>query len=212
MFRWLPVLVVFACAPLLAAPRIEAVALMKEAAVLNIGGRQQLLRAGQRSAEGVLLVSADPRQAVVEVEGRRHRLDLSRRIAGTFEAIEQTEIQIPRNDRHQYLTGAEVNGRRLLAMVDTGANIVGLSGTAAARLGIDYRKLGEPTGVSTAGGVKTGYSLLLEKVSVGGITVNHVPATVIEGDFPEHMLLGMSYLRHVGLREENGVMYLRQKY
>lgn len=212
MLRRLLLLAVLASAPLSAAPRIEAVALMKDAAVLNIDGRQQTLRAGGRSPEGVLLVSADPRQAVVEVDGKRHRLDLSRRIAGNFEPVDQREVKIPRNERHQYLTSVEVNGRRLLAMVDTGANIVALSGTAATGLGIDYRKRGTPAGVSTAGGVKTGYSLMLDKVSVGGITVNHVPATVIDGDFPEFMLLGMSYLRHVGMREENGVMYLRQKY
>ena len=48
----------------------------------------------------------------------------------------------------------------------------------------------------------------LRSVNVGGIKVNNVPATVIEGEFPNYVLLGMTYLRHVKMEENQGVMTL----
>lgn len=196
----------------LAAGRVEVQALMQDAAILRIDGRQHLLRSGQRSPEGVLLVRADPHRALIETDGRRLELSLSRRIAGAFEETDRTEIEIARNHQRQYLTNGEINGRRLLMMVDTGASTVALSGAQARSLGIDYRGRGTPTRVHTAGGIRDAWAIVLDKVSVGGISVPFVAASVIEGDDPQIALLGVTYLQHVGLREENGVMYLRQKY
>lgn len=197
--------------PVRAAVRVEVQALMADAALLRINAEQRLLRSGQRSPEGVLLVSADPRRAVVEIDGRRSELTLSQRIAGNFAATDQAEVRIERNARRQYVTTIEINGRRTLALLDTGANTMAVSGAQARALGIDYHT-GTPGQVSTAGGVHPAYGVQLEKVSVGGIAVSFVPATVIEGDYPDMVLLGMTYLQHVGMREDNGVIYLRQKY
>lgn len=196
----------------LAAPQVEVQALMADSALLRIGSKQHLLRSGQRSPEGVLLISADPRRAVVEIDGRRSELSLSQRIAGSFVETDQAEVRIQRNAARQYLTTAEINGRRVLVAVDTGANTVAMSGAQAAALGIDYRRQGTPMRVSTASGVSNAYAVQLEKIAVGGISVSFVPATVVEGSYPEMVLLGMTYLQHVEMREDNGAMYLRQKY
>jgi aspartyl protease family protein len=195
-----------------AAVRVEAQALMKGSAILRINQEQRLLRAGQRSPEGVLLISASPREAVVEIEGRRSTLSLSNRIAGTFDEPDRSEVSIPRNNFHQYITTASINGRSSLVLVDTGANSVALNSGDADRLGIDYRKRGTPTRVATASGVEQGYNVLIDKIVIGGISASYVEATVIEGSFPSHILLGTTFLQHVGMREENGIMYLRQKY
>jgi aspartyl protease family protein len=183
---------------------------MKDAAILRIDSEQRMLRTGERSPEGVLLVVADPRHAIVEVEGQRRELNLSQRIAAAFEETGGTEVKIPRNNSRQYITSGEINGRRTLVLVDTGATSVALSSTQADALGINYRK-GDPMYVSTAGGVKPAYNITLDRVSIGGITVNYVQAGVIEGDFPEHVLLGITYLQHVRMREEDGIMYLRSR-
>lgn len=195
-----------------AVKRIEAQALMSEAALLRIDGQQRMLRNGQRSPEGVLLVGADPRRAIIEVDGVRQELTLSRVISANFAADPQAEVRVERSAAREYLTTGEINGQRVLMKVDTGATIVALSGAQATALGINYRRLGTPSQVSTAGGIKSSYSLQLDRVAIGAITVNYVPAVVVEGDFPEVALLGMSYLQHVGIREENGVLFLRQKY
>lgn len=190
---------------------IEVQALMSEAALLRIGDRQRMLRNGQRSPEGVLLVSADPRRAVIEVDGQRKELKLSQRISGNFDAVDTSEVRIDRNMHAQYLTTASINGRLTSVMVDTGANTVALSGVQAASLGINYRR-GTPTQVTTASGVATAYAVQLDNIAVGGVTVPYVPAVVIEGAFPSVILLGMTFLQRVGMREENGALFLKQKF
>jgi len=192
--------------------RVEVQALMKDAAMLRIDQGQHMLRVGERSPEGVKLVAASPREAVIEVEGQRRTLTLSNRIAGNFEEPTQSEVQIARNQNQQYLTTAEINGRRVLVQVDTGANSVAMSGNEASKLGIDYQRKGTPTMIGTASGVAQGYAVVLDKVTVGGISASFVEATVIEGNFPMHVLLGTTFLQHVGMREEGGIMYLKQKF
>lgn len=180
------------------------------AALLRIGDQQRMLRKGQRSPEGVLLVSADT-HAVIEIDGQRKEVKLSRRIGGNFAASDTSEARIERNAQAQYLTTASINGRLTKVIVDTGANTVALSGTQAASLGIDYHR-GTPTQVATASGVATAYAIQLDNVAVGSIAVPYVPAVVIEGAFPPVTLLGMTFLQRVGMREENGALFLKQKF
>ena len=62
--------------------------------------------------------------------------------------------------------------------------------------------------VETASDKIAAWKVKLESVDVGGIRVNHVEATVVEGTFPTVILLGMTYLRHVKIEEKQGVMTL----
>lgn len=214
MTFWLRVLcitVVLGQSRTIAAPAIEVQVLMNDAALLRIGDKQHMLRNGQRSPEGVLLVSADTHRAIIEVDGRRKELGLSQRIGGNFAAADTSEVRIERNAQSQYLTTASINGRLTTVMVDTGANTVALSGTRAAALGINYHR-GTPAHVTTASGVANAYSIQLDSVAVGGVSVPYVTAMVIEGDFPAVTLLGMTFLQRVGMREENGALFLKQKF
>lgn len=190
---------------------IEVQALMSDAALLRIGDKQRMLRNGQRSPEGVLLVGANTQRAIIEIEGQRKELKLSQRISGNFSATDMKEVRIDRNAHSQYLTTASINGRMTTVIVDTGANMVALSGKQATALGINYH-VGKPTQVGTASGVANAYAVQLDSVAVGEISVAFVPTVVIEGDFPPFILLGMSFLQRVGMREENGALYLKQKF
>ncbi len=210
--RRLAMLCCLFASPAWAEVRVEVQALMRDVAVLRIGGVQKTLRAGQRSDEGVLLVSSTPKQAVIEIDGRRHTMTLSQRISSSFEAAAHGEVRINRNAYNRYLTNGEINGRRLLMLVDTGATMVALNEQHATLIGIDYKRTGTPGQAGTAGGVVPAWQVTLEKVTVGSITLHHVPAMVLSGLFPEEVLLGMTYLKHVNLRDEGGVMVLQQKF
>ena len=107
----------------------------------------------------------------------------------------------------QYITTAQINGRQLEVLVDTGANLVAMNENHARRIGLDLEKA-TPARVETASGMAKAWTLNLRSVNVGGIKVNNVPATVIEGEFPNYVLLGMTYLRHVKMEENQGVMTL----
>ncbi len=211
---WRGVLAMWLCiasASVFAVSSIEAQALMTDAAVLMIGNQQRMLRNGQRSPEGVLLVSATTQRAIIEVDGQRKELKLSQRISGNFSAVDTSEVRVERNANAQYLTTASINGRLTTVMVDTGANTVALSGRHAEALGIPYHR-GTPTRVSTASGIANAYSIQLDNIAIGGVAVPFVSAVVVEGDFPATILLGMSFLQRVGMREENGALFLKQKF
>jgi len=181
-------------------------------AMLEIDGRERLLRAGQASPEGVTLVSADQHEAVVEVGGRREALTFGTSVGGSFAAPETREVKIYRNTKGAFTTAGSINGRPVDFMVDTGATAIAMSATEARRLGIFYRLDGAPVGVTTASGTVPGHRVTLDRVAVGDITVRNVDALVIPGDLPEQVLLGMTFLNRVDLRQEGAEMVLRTKY
>ncbi len=184
--------------------------LFKGAVLLDKDGEQKLVREGA-TWQGVTVIEADAKKAIVEIDGERQTVTVSRHIAASYKKPPQKTVRLRRNDQHQYITNAQINGRATQVLVDTGANIVALSSRAAIRLGINYTK-GIPTEVQTASGVATAYSIVLNEVSVGDITVNNVQASVLEGAYPETVLLGMSYLQHVEMQEKDGVLMLIRKF
>jgi aspartyl protease family protein len=207
---FLPLILVF-CACRALAVEVQVQGLFKGAAVLLIDGKQRMLKAGKRSPEGVLLVSANNKHAVIEIDGKRHNLTLSRRITSSYQTVKIKEVAIPRNKSNQYITSANINGKRIRVLVDTGATSVSMSSLEAKRLGIDYEK-GKVGQVVTASGVAKAYSVTLKRVAIGEIVVSGVPAVVVEGNFPVLVLLGMTYLNHVNMSEHGGILYLKSKY
>jgi aspartyl protease family protein len=193
-------------------PRVRVLALFPNKAMLEIDGRERLLRAGQASPEGVTLVSADQHEAVVEVGGRREALTFGTSVGGSFATPETREVKIYRNTKGAFTTAGSINGRPVDFMVDTGATAIAMSATEARRLGIFYRLDGAPVGVTTASGTVPGHRVTLDRVAVGDITVRNVDALVIPGDLPEQVLLGMTFLNRVDLRQEGVEMVLRTKY
>ena len=189
-----------------AAPQIEVEALFTDAAVLKIDGERKMLRAGQ-SYKGVTLVAAYSRTATLEVDGETVVLGTSRRIGTRYEATEAQVVNIPRDAMLQYQTSATINGRSIQVLVDTGANVVALSSRHAQLLGVDYAA-GTPGRVETASGSINAWVVTLRSIDVGGIRVDNVQASVVEGDFPSTVLLGMTYLRHVKMEEVDGVLSL----
>ena len=169
-----------------------------------------MLKVGQ-SFRGVTLVAADSQTATVEVDGQQVVLGLSRHIGTNYQQPEQKVVTIQRNGMLQYLTTATINGRSMNVLVDTGANVVALNSAHARSLGLDYSS-GEPTRIETASGVVPAWVVNLQFIDVGGIRVDNVPATVVEGGFPGTILLGMTYLQHVEIKENNGVLSLMGKW
>ena len=190
--------------------QIEAHALFKGRALLSINGKSQVVKSGE-SVAGVQLISATPASAVVEVNGERRILELRTNIAGGYAKPEAKSVAITKNNRLEYRVPGTVNGRNVDFLVDTGANVVAFSAVEAKRLGIDFER-GTPSLAETASGVVNAWRITLDKVTVGGINASNVAASVLEGDHPKVALLGMSWLQHVNLREQEGILYLDARY
>ena len=198
-------------AQLFAAPEIIASGLFKDKALLTIDGKPRLLKVGASSPEGVKLLSSDSQRASILVEGQTLTLNLSERISTGFKKPKFSEVKIPRHRNGHYFTAGAINGRPAKFMVDTGATVIAMNINEARRLGIDLRQA--KSGMSsTAGGMVETFRVVLDKVSVGNVTLHSIPASVIKGDFPEQILLGNSFLSKVEMTEQSGVLVFRKKY
>lgn len=182
---------------------------MPGAAVLVIDGERKMLKEGQSHA-GVTLVTARSQLATVEVGGQRQVIGLSDHVGANYSAPEIQQVSIHRDAQLKYQTTAQINGRQMPVMVDTGANFVAMNEGHARRLGVDYQSA-PLANVETASGVTQAWAVKLRSVNVGGIEVHNVEAGVLQGGFPSTILLGMTYLRHVKLEENQGVMTLSRE-
>jgi aspartyl protease family protein len=189
---------------------VEVLGLFKDAALLKKDGQQKLLRAGQ-SWNGITLKAADSKAAVAEINGETVTLGVSTRISTNYAQPKARQVMIPRNSARQYITTATINGRALQVLVDTGANIVAMNAATARRLGVDTEDAPVST-VTTASGKVSAWSVLLDSVDVGGIKIDRVQASVLEGGYPDMVLLGTTYLEHVHMQERDGVLMLTSKY
>lgn len=193
------------------AQNLEVIALFKDRAMIKLGDDQQLLRVGETSTFGVTLLAADTATATLQYAGRTQTLQLSQRVNASFAQPSRNEVRISRDTYGQYRIRGAMNGHYVTFLVDTGASIVALSERQAQIMGLDYRA-GQEGQVQTAQGLARAYFVFLDEVTVGSITLRSVAASVIEGDYPTEVLLGMSFLGELSYAEENGVLVLRARY
>jgi aspartyl protease family protein len=190
---------------------VEIVGLFKDMAVIRAGAGEKLLKVGDTTSQGVTLISANSREAVVAWQGRQHKLGLSKQMAGQYEEAQISEISIPADDLGQYRIRGAINDHYVDFLVDTGASVVALSSAQADALGINYKQ-GQLGSVQTAQGNAESFFMNLQKITVAGITAHNVQAAIITGQYPVDILLGMSFLKQVSMRESGGVMTLVQNY
>jgi aspartyl protease family protein len=95
-------------------------------------------------------------------------------------------------DSHFYVT-ADINGRSIRMMVDSGASIIALTRADAEALGYQVDSLPAAGSANTAGGVVPIRPVTLDRVRVDGLEVAGVQAAVIDADMPTS-LMGQSFL------------------
>jgi aspartyl protease family protein len=102
------------------------------------------------------------------------------------------EIDAERNGH--FHAQADINGRPVEVMIDTGATMVALSYEDAERAGLLLNDKDFTRSASTANGIARVAPVTLDRVSIGDITVRDVPAAVAERGRLKTSLLGMSFL------------------
>lgn len=190
--------------------RVKVIALFADKALLQVGEQKKIVSKGE-TFEGVLLQSASGRGAVVVVDGNELKLGLNQSIAGNFKKRERNSLRIYPDALGMYFVDGAINGEKTRFLVDTGATYVTLSGNKAGQLGIDFRK-GSPSQVQTAAAVVKAWTVKLDSVSVGGIRMSNIDATVIAGDQPFEVLLGNSFLQHTRMQKAGAVLELNKRF
>ena len=198
----------------LAAPHIEVIALFENKAMLNIENERILISVGEETKHGVKLVSADAYGAEIEVNGVQRRYTLGNVVRNTKNNgdKQEPEIIVYQGIDTMFRTTGSMNGYPVNFLVDTGASSIAMSSHEAKRLGINYKLNGKPTWVSTASGVEKAVTVLIDRVTISGVTIRSVEGLVIEGTEPSTPLLGMSYLNRFKIINDGNLMRLKRKY
>ena len=119
-------------------------------------------------------------------------------------------VTLRSDQRGHFQVNARVDGRTVDFMVDTGASMIALRETSAARVGIfpaarDYTVL-----MQTANGVGRAARVHLNRVEIEDITVRDIDALVVPDRQLGVNLLGMSFLSRVKWSHERGRLVLEQ--
>ena len=190
---------------------IKVAGLFTNKALVQIdGGPLRTLSVGQKTAEGVVLVSVERDGATFDVAGKRITVGLGHaRMATSAPAGES--VVLTADVRGHFRTDGQVNGRSVHFVIDTGATLIALPAHEARRLSIDYQK-GRQAMMRTANGNTPGYIVKLDTVTIGSITIYDVEAVVLEGNGLEAPLLGTSFLNRMNMKREGDIMTLTRRY
>jgi aspartyl protease family protein len=104
------------------------------------------------------------------------------------------EVVLTAGSGGHFETEAEVNGRRIDVMVDTGATLVALTYEDAERAGIFLRPADFTHVAHTANGQARIAPVRIDRIEIGDIVVRNVQGAVGERGAMNKTLLGMSFL------------------
>jgi aspartyl protease family protein len=120
-------------------------------------------------------------------------------------------ITLPRDGRGHFQTEGRIDGQRIGFMIDTGASVVALNETSAARFGLRPSRGDYNATVTTANGTIKAARTRLAMVDIGGLVVRDVDAMVLPDAALSENLLGLSFLSKLKRFEyANGKMVLEQ--
>jgi aspartyl protease family protein len=120
-------------------------------------------------------------------------------------------VSIARDGRGHFQTEGRIDGQRVGFMVDTGASVIALNETSAARIGVRPSQNDYDATVTTANGKIKAARTRLAMVDVGGLIVRDVDAMVLPDEALSENLLGLSFLSKLKRFEfANGRMLLEQ--
>ena len=190
---------------------VTLIGLFPGKAVITVDrGAPRTLAVGQSTPEGVKLVSTGQTSAVIEIEGQKQTVEMGQHFETAAMTGSRQAVTLAPDSRGHFITDGQVNGAHVRFLVDTGATLVAIPARDAARLGIDYRR--GRRGISqTANGPVAFWRVVLDTVTVGGVTLTNVDGAVHEGGLDE-ALLGMSFLGRTEMTREGPNLTLVKRY
>jgi len=205
LFLMLLVIISSSCnlAYVYSAPEINYRGMVDETVWIWVNGRQIKLTPGQTSKNGIKLLSADLDAIVVLVDGKRYRFEKNNK-QGTI--LDNKVTLIRDSNGGGYWAKGRINGKNVTFLIDTGASYVVMNNVQAKALKI--KRGNKKIQISTATKTETAYQVILDTVSVGDIKLQNIPAIITKHEHPPYPLLGMSFLSHVEINQENEQMTL----
>jgi len=197
--------------PAQAIEQLEVQALMPGMVVLMVDGQRTSIRSGQTSEQGIKLISSTTRSAVLEIDGRQKTYQMGTAVSASFTQREQITEQVIMDSYGMFRAHGSINGQSVRFLVDTGASSVAMSARDARKLGIQYRLDGIESTAQTASGTAKAWRIKLKSVRLGQLHERNIWGMVVEGDYPRHVLLGMTFLNRMKVEKEGHKMILTKK-
>lgn len=206
-------------APLLvSAAQVTVLGVMGNKAIVSIdGGRQQILSPGQRTPEGVKLLSVGKEDASFEIDGKVRRLAMGD-VAFQSDAtparpgsVSGGSASIVLDSSGRFVAPLKINGFDTQGVVDFKSSLITLNANEAKRLGIDIRA-GNRVLASKATGMAAAFRVKVRQLKLGGITLENLDAIVNEGSNPPVILLGGNLLSRLDVRREGNILMLSKPY
>lgn len=201
-----------------AATRVTVVGLFPGKAVVSIDGKDpRTISIGEKTGEGVKLISTTSDSATLEIDAKRHTLDVGQMYAATGQSSASDSggsgrtISLAADGNGHFVTFGQINGKAIQFLVDTGATSVSIPASFAQEAGISYKN-GQRQLSQTANGVIVVYRVKLDSVRVGDVTLYQVDGVVIDGKGLGAALLGMSFLNRMEMKREGSVMTLTKRF
>lgn len=175
------------------------------------GGRPQSIAVGAKTADGVKLLSIEAGAAVVEIDGRRQRLAVGEHaVSAGDDGRAAAMVTLTADERGHFHTVGTINGTPVRFLVDTGASLIAMGRSDAAKANVSWEK-GEPAVSMTANGPTRIWKVKLDSVRVGDVLLHQVDAAVHEHDLPL-VLLGMSFLNRMEMKRDGQTMTLKKRF
>jgi aspartyl protease family protein len=121
------------------------------------------------------------------------------------------KVRLTADPRGHFLAEFKLNGRRVEALVDTGATAVAINASTARRIGLSLKSSDFRHSVNTANGETRAAAVTIDRIEIGRIHVENIEAAVLDDKALSGTLIGMSFLKRLGKFEvENGTLLLAQ--
>lgn len=117
-------------------------------------------------------------------------------------------VELIANPAGQYLVPGTINGVGVNFLVDTGASHVAVPEAVAQETGLER---GPEMRVQTASGTARAYATTIDRISVGGIERRNIRGSINPSMPGDHVLLGMTFLRGIELRQSGDRMILERR-
>ena len=149
-----------------AVDKIVVIGLFKGKAIVQLDGKQRVLIGGKASPEGVILISANSEEAILEIAGVRKNYTIGTHIGSTFtKPTGQKTVTIAPDRQGMYRVNGSINDFQVKFMVDTGATLISMNKHQAKRIGLDYKMKGVQALSSTASGMAKIYLMKLNIIA-----------------------------------------------
>jgi aspartyl protease family protein len=188
---------------------VVATLLVAVAAVYGVAHRDELRSAAANVPQLAALLGLSPNTGSNDEASSQTSADAENGGAADTGERSPYDVTLAANDQGHFETEAELNGRSVDVMVDTGATIVAMTYEDAERAGIYLKPSDFTHKVSTANGEAKVAPVTISSVSIGSITVRNVEGAVAESGKLHKTLLGMSFLNRlsrVEMRSKNLVL------